>query len=313
MNNELEEALPKVSVCIQTYRHAAFIEQCLDSILSQQTTFPFEIILGEDESDDGTREICIRYAKLHPDKIKLFLRNRIDVIKINGKETGRYNFKENLKSSRGKYIALCEGDDYWTDPEKLQKQITFLESNLEFGICFHKVLELNSFDGSKNRFIPPIESDTIYTTADYIMNNHTATCSMVFRREMLLPLPDWFDEVPFGDLAISLLTMLRSNGKAFVFNDVMGVYNIHMGGVHGSFQKNPEQLRQAFSQHLAFTKIIAKKLFNSNDYRNFIYDKYAETYHQLENISRILKQPTKIWFNKFMKVYYRLLSNSTAK
>src|SRR5690606_24131225 len=104
-----------------------------------QTTFPFEIILGEDESNDGTREICKQYAAQYPDKIKLFLRSRKDVIYINGNPTGRFNFIENLKACSGKYIALCEGDDYWTDPLKLQKQVDFLENNSDFALCFHMV------------------------------------------------------------------------------------------------------------------------------------------------------------------------------
>lgn len=128
---------PTVSVCIQTYNHQPYIKECLDSILMQQTTFPFEIILGEDESCDGTREICKTYADKHPEQIKLFLRCRKDVIYINGNATGRFNMIENLKACKGKYIALCEGDDYWTDPLKLQKQVDLLEANPELVACHH--------------------------------------------------------------------------------------------------------------------------------------------------------------------------------
>src|SRR5690606_4409195 len=113
---------PVVSVCVQTYQHAPYIRECLDSILMQKTDFPFEILLGEDESSDGTREICIEYAEKFPDKIKLFLHRRENNIQIFGYPTGRFNFLTNLYSSNGKYIAICEGDDYWTDSDKLQKQ-----------------------------------------------------------------------------------------------------------------------------------------------------------------------------------------------
>src|SRR5690606_36284281 len=129
----------KLSVLVTTYNHANYIAQCLDSILMQQTTFPFEIILGEDESTDGTREICKDYAQKHPDIIKLFLRSRKDVIYINGKPTGRFNFLASLKACTGKYIALCEGDDFWTDPLKLQKQVDFLEANPEYEACFTNI------------------------------------------------------------------------------------------------------------------------------------------------------------------------------
>ena len=128
---------PLVSVCIQTYQHAGFIAECLDSVLMQHTNFSFEIILGEDESKDDTRKICKEYAEKYPSKIKLFLRSRKDVIYINGKPSGRFNLIENLKSCQGKYIALCEGDDYWVEPLKLQKQVDLLEKNPQLIACHH--------------------------------------------------------------------------------------------------------------------------------------------------------------------------------
>ena len=124
---------PVVSVCVVTYQHKDFIRSCLDGILMQKTNFPFEIILGEDESTDGTREICKAYAEKYPDKIKLFLRSRKDVIYINQHATGRFNFMENLKAARGKYIAFCEGDDYWIDEYKLQKQVDFRSEERRVG------------------------------------------------------------------------------------------------------------------------------------------------------------------------------------
>lgn len=134
---------PVVSVCVQTYQHINYIKECLDGILVQQTDFPFEILLGEDNSSDGTREICIEYAQKYPDKIRLFLHHRENNIKINGRYTGRFNFLYNLYNSRGEYIAICEGDDYWTDPLKLQKQVDEMENNLDINICAHPSVRFN--------------------------------------------------------------------------------------------------------------------------------------------------------------------------
>lgn len=127
---------PVVSVCIQTYQHASFIAECLDSVLMQETDFPFEIIVGEDDSTDGTREICKTYAEKYPNKIRLFLRSEKDKIYINGKKTGRFNFIENLKAARGEYIALCDGDDYWINTMKLQEQIEKINSDTNYSIVF---------------------------------------------------------------------------------------------------------------------------------------------------------------------------------
>lgn len=105
----------------------------------QKTDFPFEILLGEDASTDGTREICIEYANKYPDRIRLFLPDRRNNIAVLGKATGRFNILYNVFSARGRYIALCEGDDYWTDPLKLQKQFLFIRNDKSIAMCAHDV------------------------------------------------------------------------------------------------------------------------------------------------------------------------------
>lgn len=213
---------PFVSVCIQTYQHINYIKQCLDSILMQQTTFPFEIILGEDESNDGTREICIDYANKNPDKIKLFLRSRKDVIYINGQATGRYNFIENLKACQGKYVAICEGDDYWTDPLKLQKQVDFLETNKHFAGSFHDTMMIDEMHA--NPKLKPWriydkdvfeQEDTISTLALF----HTS--SFMFRNDAI-EFPNWLNKVQSADMA--LFALIASKGALYRIDDFMSVY-----------------------------------------------------------------------------------------
>jgi len=122
---------PLVSVVTTTYQHAPYIRQCLDSILMQETDFPFELIIGEDGSTDGTREICIEYADRYPDKIRLFLRDRnLTQYYTSDGRVIRFNGHFARAAARGKYIALCEGDDYWIDKTKLQKQVEFLVQNI---------------------------------------------------------------------------------------------------------------------------------------------------------------------------------------
>ncbi|MCB7480608.1 glycosyltransferase [Christiangramia sediminis] len=128
-----------VSVCIQTYNQENYISQCLESILSQKTSFKIEILIGEDSSSDNTREICIEYAKKYPDKIRLFLHHRANNILVQGRNTGLFNSFFNVFSSKGKYIAYCDGDDYWTDELKLEKQVSFLENNANYSLCYHDV------------------------------------------------------------------------------------------------------------------------------------------------------------------------------
>lgn len=126
---------PLVSVCIPTFQHKLFISECLDSVLNQVTDFPFEILIGEDASTDGTREICLKYAAKFPDRIQLFLRNDHDKLKILGRTSGRKNYLQNFKAAKGKYIATLDGDDLWTDPNKLQLQVNQLESHPNAFLC----------------------------------------------------------------------------------------------------------------------------------------------------------------------------------
>lgn len=225
---------PLVSVCIQTYQHERYIKECLDSVLNQKVKFKYEILLGEDDSNDGTREICIEYAKKYPDKIRLFLHSRENNIKINGHPTGRFNFVYNLTHAHGKYIALCEGDDYWTDPYKLQKQVDFLENNEDYAMCFHEVGVCHNSEKQPSHLYSDFDwnlmdvNKEVFTIEDIIRSPFMATCSLVFRND-IGELPDWFSHAASGDIALSIL--VTKDKRIKFFNDVMGIYRKHSNGI----------------------------------------------------------------------------------
>lgn len=222
------EMTPIVSVIVQTYQHAPFIRQCLDGILMQETDFPIELIVGEDESTDGTREICMEYAERYPDIIWLFLRSRKDVIYINGMATGRYNFMENLKAARGKYIALCEGDDYWTDSRKLQKQVDFMEANPGVVLCYGDATAWNEEKHvSEGRMINGIRKPQI-GLKQIVQGNQCITCTVLFHRDALV-IPPRFTEAPYGDWA--LYSLLAQHGNIAYLDEVFACYRIHGGGL----------------------------------------------------------------------------------
>ena len=163
-NTSLERFLmnkPLVSICCTTYNHSKFIKKALDSFIMQETKFKFEICIGEDYSDDNTRNICIEYAQNYPNIINLFLRDRKNTVYIDGYATGRFNLAETIKKCKGKYIAICEGDDFWTDSNKLQDQVDFLENNPEYVMIGSRVnnlqneVILNSFQYNKSQEIAP--------------------------------------------------------------------------------------------------------------------------------------------------------------
>lgn len=215
---------PTVSVCVQTYQHVNYIRQCLDGILMQKTTFDFEILLGEDASKDGTREICIEYAKKHPNKIRLFLHNRKNVITIEGTPTGRYNFIYNLYKAKHKYIAIIEGDDYWIDEYKLQKQIDFLEANSDFSGCFHDTFILDEKLSLFRQY-----SKTTFYTKDTVNNLSLFHTSSFLFKNYNFDFPLCFLDVASSDMA--LFSMVSKNGKLHRIPNVMSVYRKTGNGV----------------------------------------------------------------------------------
>lgn len=248
----MSDLLPLVSVCIQAYQHESYIAQCLDSVLNQTTTFNYEIILGEDASTDGTRAICKTYAQNFPDKIRLFLRHRKDVIFMNGLATGRYNFIQNLKSSHGKYIAILDGDDYWTDPFKLQKQVDFLESNTNYSICWtkYKILE--------GKFMQvPDWANTLFETPSYEITyenfstpycTHTLSCMF---RASTFTYRDILRFRYFKDNSLYLKCL--QVGKGAVLNFYGGVYRKHDQGIYSL----ASDYQQAISNYSNYEEILA--------------------------------------------------------
>ena len=136
----VENITPFVSIWMLTYNQEKFIEQCVESVMNQQANFEYKLFIGEDVSTDNTREICKRLKKKFPNKIELFLNDRNLGVNLNAKKVLEETFNSNAK-----YIALLEGDDYWTDPYKLQKQVDFLELNQDYiGVAHrHHILYQN--------------------------------------------------------------------------------------------------------------------------------------------------------------------------
>jgi len=238
------EITPLVSVCIPAYQQEAFIKRCLDGVLNQKTDFPFEIILGEDESNDGTREICMEYADKFPGIIRLFLRSRKDVIFINQKPTGRFNFLENLKAARGKYIALCDGDDYWTDLNKLQEQVSFLENNTGFVMCFTNVCLVNKSGGITSGPLLTYKEDT-FTHETFVAKISPPTLTTVFRKDaMPVNFPDDLNKVTNADMFLKAL--ISEKGKIKFLNKVTGNKCLHGSGFYAGrnpFQKEESKLK----------------------------------------------------------------------
>jgi glycosyltransferase involved in cell wall biosynthesis len=210
---------PLVSVRVATYNHERWIAQCLESILMQRTTFPFEVIVGEDCSTDGTRAIVADYARRFPDRIRALLHDT--------NLGGQMNSYRIHQACRGKYHTMLEGDDYWIDPLKLQKQVDLMEAHPEVSLCFHNALILNErLAATRLYFETPF---TAMLDFDDIATQSLPTASLMARAEILATLPEWRLKIWCGDLLFRLWCL--HHGPFAYLDEIMSVYRRHEAGL----------------------------------------------------------------------------------
>lgn len=223
---------PLVSICCVTYNHAPFIRQCIDGFLMQETTFPIEILIHDDASTDGTDGILREYVDKYPEKIFPLYEEQNQYSQ--GVKVDFFNYNR----ARGKYIAYCEGDDYWTDPLKLQKQVDFMESHPDYSVCFHNY---SNYDMETNVILPPkytsgSSANGGDTDVSFTMVVSSSGCggkplTMMFRRSMYSC--KWAEQYKYFRDTHEIYHLLRAGlGRYLDFNGA--VYRIHGGGVHSS-------------------------------------------------------------------------------
>ena len=210
MNKEL-----KVSVLMLTYNQERYIDEAIRSVMLQQTNFPFELIIGNDASTDATGEVCRAWKEKYPDQIVLLDR-----------ETNlglQQNFIQSYNQCSGTYVAICEGDDFWTNKHKLQKQVDFLDAHADYSTCFHRVI--NYYEGSGTKSLSNGGQKAETTIVDLARSNYISNVSVLFRRNLFGPLPEWFATVSTYDYAIHLLN--AQYGKIHYMKQPMAVYRQH--------------------------------------------------------------------------------------
>lgn len=214
-----------VSICCITYNHEEYIAQAIEGFLGQKTNFKFEIIIGEDCSTDRTLEIVKDYAKKHPELIRL-ITSKTNVGSIR-------NQVRVFNEVKGKYIAFCDGDDYWTDPLKIQKQVDFLEKNPEYIMCCHysKVIDASGNVLYVSNILKPLS----YTYEDFLVGKREETRigSMMFKNAKEISEiheKDWYYRTNGTDAFLKLYITAVTGGKVYVLPEIMSCYRQHVGG-----------------------------------------------------------------------------------
>lgn len=226
-----------VSICCITYNHEPYIAQAIEGFLMQKNNFKVELLIGEDFSTDRTRQIIESYILKYP--------NRINLITSNSNIGGINNFLRIIKAARGKYIAVCDGDDYWTDPLKLQKQVDFLENSEDCIMCCHYVKRItDTGEVSYMNFNPkPMR----YSFTDVLLNNksETSSLSIVFKNTPEVSQmfkDDWIFNCNALDNFIRLYATFVSGKSIYVFPEIMGCYRQHAKGIWSSLK--PKVIKQ---------------------------------------------------------------------
>lgn len=238
-------ASPLVSVCIVTYNQEAYISEALDSVLKQDVSFPYEIIVGDDGSDDDTPRLLRAYQREHPERIRLNLHET-----NNGGIPGRDNMMTNLRSARGTYVALLDGDDYWISDDKLQRQAALLEDHPDVSFSFHDGIKMAEADARGGTEAPHRFSSmcpTAFGKSRFFSGYELVSglrpwkpfsipaASVMFRRRLFDPIPAWFDLVWNADKAMQL--HFANFGPAYYHDDLLSFYR----------QNNPSSMKHRYT------------------------------------------------------------------
>ena len=296
------------SINCVTYNHGAFIRQALDSFLMQKTDFEYEILVHDDASTDGTGDIIREYAAKYPDKIRPLIQTENQYSQGIDNISGAFNFPR----ARGKYIFMCDGDDYFDSPDKLQKQVDYMESHPDCTLCIHSAkIQLMGKAVTESQ-MRPYRKTTVLTPEEIIdKTSGYAMSSMAFPARLVKELPDYYTDCPVGDTPLQLIA--AANGYGYYMDEPMRVYRV---GVSGSWtvegkkgnyaakqQAYYERMRQVYKEFDKATggrfkaaAISASKRtyyqtkVNTRDFKEILNPAYRRYYKELTPMTRFFIQ-----------------------
>jgi|SRR5690554_897178 len=271
-----------VSVVMISYNHEDYIKEAIEGVLMQKCNFNVELIIADDNSPDYTEEVVNDIIKNHKNG------HWIKYVKHSTNKGMMPNFIWTLNECKGKYIAICEGDDYWVDPYKLQKQIDFLENNPDFKFSMGRVDMLIEKTGEikeRKKIINPDKRE-FFTIRDYLKRPFSQTSSFIFRNENT-SLPEWIYKVHAGDQSLVVLKT-GLNGKIKYHKDLLSIYRINENSItfkadYNSYAKLivtldywQEYLNYGFKNIFKLRRLENKSLSNYKKYNNIIWKTYSQ-------------------------------------
>lgn len=296
-----KEYTVKVSICCATYNHRPYLRKCLDSLLMQKTSFEYEILIHDDASTDGTTDIIKEYAAKYPGRI----RPVIQTFNQYSNKTRAIVTTFLLPLAKGKYISLCEGDDYWIDPLKLQKQVEVMDNDPDVSLCVHPAVSVKS-NGEKKIYSKYGKSQIACIT-DIIRWKQLfwPTASFMYRKEMMKNYPDFCLKCHIGDAP--LVYYMAIQGKVYYLNEAMSVYRRNVPGSHTGRYRN---MSDADRQEIYATEFDL--LDGCNGLTNYRYH-FHFTKRKLQLQSRILSKRRNYFRIKVYHGFYKELKQMPVK
>ncbi|MGN6258041.1 MAG: glycosyltransferase [Solirubrobacterales bacterium] len=222
-----ESSKPLVSVAMRTFEHRPFVAQAIESALLQDAPFEFELVIGEDCSSDGTREIVERYAERFPERVRAVLP---------AENVGHGEIlRRVLDSVRGRFVAYLDGDDYWTSAAKLRRQVAYLESHEDCASCFHDASLVYDAAGAPSGATTPALAEMSFALEDILTECFIPSPSMVFRQEIVAELPAWAFESAWIDWLIHIRCAER--GPIGYIPEPLAAYRVHEGGMFSALDR----------------------------------------------------------------------------
>ena len=275
-----------LSVCVRTHNQERFIAEALDSVLMQRTNFDFEMIISDDASSDGTVNILQEYQNVHPDKIRLLLSEK----NIGGPE----NLKRVIEASNAKYITCLDGDDFYTDEYKLQKQVDFLETHPEYAACFHNTWYADENGHLKGLFNRP-DFHAVHDAREFICERWFVPIHSAVMRREYIEFPEWYNTVMNDDYVVHL--SVAKHAPYYYMPDVMVAYRHHGNNTS-----------RAYHDQILTDTQLCKILENMKplypaEYASDFDARIAEYKAEIADLQSLQHQPWRKWFRR--KTYSR--------
>ena len=305
---------PLVSISCITYNHAPYIRECLEGFLMQKTNFPFEILIHDDASTDGTADIIREYEVKYPDLIKPILREK-NLYSQGIRSIDRFNYER----AQGKYIALCEGDDFWTDPNKLQIQFDFMESHPDYSLHCHQRVIVNDLRKIcyKNILAANLPEDEEQLCHDLLCNRYYLPTQTLFIRksnleERMEAIKQTTEGFPMGD--VQLVIHLSLSGKVCFASDVMSAYRVGAGSV--THFDNPVKLNHFRQNAIKGLYFLADSL-NHPEWKEDIYNAWENNTGskdtKLSSIKTVLRRCYWYFKEEMLHLHYYWYSISSPR